>query len=88
MVGVLWVIEKPPCPYRGLILGFVGAAINHVCERPEAALPCQVRVYPIGIARSPLLHDSLGQAAGLRHMVLVPGRDDTAFAHLLVRAML
>jgi hypothetical protein len=52
------------------------------------SLPCQLRVYPIGTARSPLLHDILGQAAGLRQMVLVPGRDDTAFAHLLVRAML
>jgi hypothetical protein len=52
------------------------------------ALPCHGRVYPIGTARSPLLHDILGQAAGLRQMVLVPGRDDTAFAHLLVRAML
>jgi hypothetical protein len=50
--------------------------------------PCQLRVYPIGTARSPLLHDILGQAAGLRQMGLVPGRDDTAFAHLLVRAML
>jgi hypothetical protein len=54
----------------------------------EACLSCQDRVYPIGTARSPLLHDILGQAAGLRQMVLVPGRDDTAFAHLLVRAML
>ena len=68
--------------------GAVGMAPPCAQRSVPGSLPCQVRVYPMGTARRPLLHDILGQAAGLRQMVLVPGRDDTAFAHLLVRAML